>query len=599
MPWVEDNPNLVRGVTGRAPAPPVVGDPFGAAFRQENSVVSILQGLRNSGPFEYDPSHNPFDAIRGTPYYDNHLSRFTGSRSAGETDAIKRQIDQEEGDRRLIEASGVSGVIASLMAGAIDPTMGLPSGVAVKGVKDGIAFGKAAVRTGAAAAVQQATQETMLQATQETRSLSESALNVGSAAILGGLIGGAATSLLAREGRFNAAVEALDRDRQTMDTHAGNPPVPLPPGSLREPEVHPGPSTNIELIRQSEALKAEVARLRKDANEALDRGDRSAADVLFDQADAARAKMQEVDAEILQPSASAGGTAAAPAGAAATDVRQLELFPTGVGLEKVRINPMARMLNSPSLATRRAAADLAESPLRFSEGAEGVTPVLGGGPALDRLVRLTQNQTKVAVGDELDRLWTDLRFNGDKAPWFARARDRLGMLANDEALPNFEQFKSMVSEAMINGDRHDIPQVQQAAQFVRAKVFEPWKQRAIQAGLLPEDVGVVTADSYFQRVYNKQVIAARRPEFVNIVTDWLKSDQRAKLDAQGRLQAYRGGLDVAEQQSKKLALQIETRQAALAELEAQAEEITRVNKQAFQRSTALRESEFENIGGVR
>src|SRR5262245_40601589 len=533
MPWRDDNPNLVRGVTGREPAPPSEGDPFAAAFRLENSVVSMVQAIRNSGPMKRDPDHNPIEFIRDTPYFDNYASRFAASGSEAETRSIMRKIDQEENDRRTIEASGASGVVWSFLAGTLDPTIALPSGVAVKGVKEGIQFGRAAFRTAGAAAIQQATQEALLQSTQETRSATESALNVGSAAILGGLIGGVATSLLAREGRFQAAVEALDRDRRRMDEHAGNPEVPLPAGAEREPIAAPG------------------------------------------------------------------GAVAVPAGAAAADVRQLELFPTGVGLEKLRDNPMARNLNSPALATRRATADLAESPLRFVEGEAGITPVLGGGPALDRIARLAMNQTKTAVGDELDRLWTDLRFNGDKAPWFARARDRLGMLANDEALPNFEQFKSMVSEAMINGDRHDIPQVQQAAQFVRAKVFEPWKQRAIQAGLLPEDVGVVTADSYFQRVYNKQVIAARRPEFVNIVTDWLKSDQRAKLDAQGRLQAYRGGLDVAEQQSKKLALQIETRQAALAELEAQAEEITRVNKQAFQRSTALRESEFENIGGVR
>ena len=53
-------------------------------------------------------------------------------------------------------------------------------------------------------------------------------------------------------------------------------------------------------------------------------------------------------------------------------------------------------------------------------------------------------------------------------------------------------------------------QVQAAAQFIRAKVFEPWKERAIAAGLLPEDVKAKGADSYLQRVYNKQAIAAQR-----------------------------------------------------------------------------------------
>ena len=42
MPSVPDDSALMRGVTGQAPAPPEpLTDPWGAAFRQANSVVSL------------------------------------------------------------------------------------------------------------------------------------------------------------------------------------------------------------------------------------------------------------------------------------------------------------------------------------------------------------------------------------------------------------------------------------------------------------------------------------------------------------------------------------------------------------------------------
>jgi hypothetical protein len=82
-----------------------------------------------------------------------------------------------------------------------------------------------------------------------------------------------------------------------------------------------------------------------------------------------------------------------------------------------------------------------------------------------------------------------------------------------------------------------------AAQFIRNKVFEPWKKRAIDAGLLPEGVDVKTADSYVQRLYNKQAIAAKRPEFVDRVTDWLAGDQQAKAQSQEKIGLYQGALE--------------------------------------------------------
>jgi hypothetical protein len=246
------------------------------------------------------------------------------------------------------------------------------------------------------------------------------------------------------------------------------------------------------------------------------------------------------------------------AGAAAADTRALQPV-SAFGLEKLPTDPMSRMINSPSVSARRAAVDLAEPTGRFEGNLEGIPTTQG--PSLDRLVKLATNQTKVAAGDKLDELWKSLRFDGEKAPWFAKARDALGTLDRPPDLPNFDQFKRLVSDALRNGDVHDIPQVQEAAQFLRAKVFDPWKERAIKAGLLPEDVDVKTADSYLQRVYNKQAIAAQRPEFVNTVMNWMTGDQAAKAGAKDRLSGYAHQLDMAE---KRIA-SLEKNAAGLAE----------------------------------
>ena len=78
-------------------------------------------------------------------------------------------------------------------------------------------------------------------------------------------------------------------------------------------------------------------------------------------------------------------------------------------------------------------------------------------------------------------------------------------------------FEDAVGRAMRNGDADANPHVQQAAQMWRAKVFEPFKKEAIELGLLPADIPIKTAASYFSRVYNKVKLIAQEGRFKNIV----------------------------------------------------------------------------------
>jgi hypothetical protein len=497
---VPDDPGL-RAPLGQTPVTPepVTDRLLGAAFRQSNVVVSAIQAMRNSGPFTPEDNYTALPDIKDTSYFDKHATRFAASASRAETDSIKRQIDQEEADRKVLEASGGLGMIAGMVAGTLDPTMLLPGRVAVGAVKEGGAFLRGALEVGGAMAAQSTAQEIGLHASQQTRTAGESAINVASATLLGALLGGTAVSMLARGGRYEATLAALDRDRAEMAAHATGEPT-KPPTNITEniPGAPP------------------------------------------------------IAPDTLPPSAGVGMESTV--GAAATDTRTLQPV-SAFGLEKLPTDPMSRLVNSPSLAARRSAVDLAEPTGRFVENLEGIPTTAG--PSLDRLARLAINQTKVAVGDTLDRLWKDLRFAGEDAPWFARARDAIGSLDRPPELPNFDQFKAQVSEALRNGDQHAIPQVQEAAQFIRKTLFDPWKERAIKAGLLPEDIAPKTADSYLQRVYNKQAIAAQRPEFVNTVLSWLQGDQATKAAAKDRLSGYSRQLEMAEKRIAALEAQAE------------------------------------------
>lgn len=240
-----------------------------------------------------------------------------------------------------------------------------------------------------------------------------------------------------------------------------------------------------------------------------------------------------------------------PVGAAATDTRTLERVPTGIGLEKLPLNPQGRMLTQPSISGRRATADLTDIPTEVQENLKGQTTTLGGGPPVEIQARLSIDQTRVAVGDQLDRLWTDLRFAGEKAPWFAKARDQLGMLNRPPELPTFAEFKTLVSEAIQNGGEHAIPQVKEAADFIKQKVFDVWGPRAEATIEEFKQLTPKEGEGYFPHLWNKALIAARRPEFVNRLTDLYRGDQARKAAAKDRLTGLQADLEAATEKLTK------------------------------------------------
>jgi hypothetical protein len=547
--FTDTDPGFRSDITTLPPLPkplPEPGDLLAASFRQSNTVGSLYNSIANSGEFTPDPNHNPLDVIRGTKYEQAHLGNFTGSRSEAETREIMRRIDAEDKDRQTIESAGIGGVITGLAAGALDPTMFLPGGVAIKAGRAGIEFIPAAKAVGAAALAQTTAQETVLHSTQETRTLGESAVNVASGTILAALMGGAALRFLSPVERL-AAVESVDRARADLEANAARAPAATP--------AEPPPPV-------------------------------SAAPPLIPEPAPAR-----------QP---------APVGAAVADTR--ELSPAPYGLEALpkaksavaRMFPTMNALENGDHVTKAIVADLAEIPIRVRENIAGGTTTLGGGPAVDREINMFRNGFNARSSDTMLGLWAEHRF-GDRDIRAPRMRDAV-QRAMGETAPEgkltFDQFDTAVYDALRAGDTHAIPQVAEAAQWMRRELYDPVSKRATAIeGFKPLEPR--EGESYAPQLWNTELIRSRFDDHVNMWTDHLAAQQTKKAAAKERITAYHGALTVAQEQIDKTKAKIAQLSEGFDIVQARAEEATRLNKFAFQRAENLRESQYRNDGGIR
>ncbi|RVL05653.1 hypothetical protein [Sinorhizobium meliloti] len=244
------------------------------------------------------------------------------------------------------------------------------------------------------------------------------------------------------------------------------------------------------------------------------------------------------------------------AGAAASDTRNVELVKTP--LDKLpggdplgRLSPTRRVLNSPLQSARRALVDLAETPYLFEGNAEG--RAVTKGPALDRLMKLQIRQARVGFSDVLEGAVARYRLGQDDANIVQRAMMGIEDIrgATGGKLSR-QEFKTAIDEALRNGDTHPIAEVAEVAGWVRNNVLNPWRDRAIKAGLLPEGVEPETAASYMMRSWNKEKLTAQRPEAQNRIADWLTSEQSRKAAIQETLTDLGQKLDDAEDRIVKL-----------------------------------------------
>lgn len=212
------------------------------------------------------------------------------------------------------------------------------------------------------------------------------------------------------------------------------------------------------------------------------------------------------------------GVRPASAGAAAADeARGTGELAGALGAERaLRFNdPMLRLQTSESAAARNTVRDLAETPLTLAENAEGIATTIGG--AAESLAKQAQAPLAQAL-QRLDEFFRDYWGSGP----FRKIRSEIGARMGSARL-SYSQFKEATFDAMLAGDVHAIPQVQNAARALR-QVFERLRDDAIAANVpgFAEAVEAAAREGldagYVYRVYNTEAIRANRPRFVDILT---------------------------------------------------------------------------------
>ncbi len=99
-------------------------------------------------------------------------------------------------------------------------------------------------------------------------------------------------------------------------------------------------------------------------------------------------------------------------------------------------------------------------------------------------------------------------------------------------------FRDRVGIALRNGDKDpDIAQVSEGAKLIRKKVIQPLSDHLVEIGEMSADAAQTTAESYFMRVYNRDMIRANEQEFVSFLSDYYHDvnqqvAQYAKLGAE-------------------------------------------------------------------
>jgi len=430
-----------------------------AGFRTENLLGSVgMAGIDSLGTMmePAKPGYNAWAEIEGTKYEAYWKDVFVKSNSPVVTEAYKRSIDRQEEDRRLLQSSGMAGLLSATVNGIADPTVLIPGGGALSLGSKGIwRVGRSALVGAAAAGAGVAAQEAGLQASQDVRPMEESLLNISGAIVLGGVLG-AAVGKMSR-----AELASSERALEELEQIAVRVPIPGSAGS---------------------------------------------------------AAVQGYSISDLTIS---GTTTQALAKATA-------------------ITPNLRGNFRLSPVVRETFQGLADNPLYQRLHEEGKTVGLP-----------VETGVRVTIGETLDQalpIHTQLAADAKK----------LGMRVDD--------FDVEVGRAMRRGDESDNSLVAKAASLWRKRVFDPLAERATAAGLLPEDLSVSEAPSYFSRVYNIEAMVANQPRFVAIASNWLNQQMQEGYAKQ--LEKLQKRLGRLEQERQDLGLTAEERTTALEEQQA-------------------------------
>lgn len=204
MPFVDapDDLVLINKLTNLAEAPededPSAIEIASALWRQENTIGSFVNQESGLPDGVDDQSFNPYDYLtEGEKLDKKFVSHAALADTVDEIEAVRKQYAREMADRETIQKGGAMSFLVGLgVVGIADPINLIPIGGAIaKTYKAGNSILDAAVVTGSVATASTAVTEVALHQSQLTRTYGESAINLGAAALLGGVLGAGGKAL--------------------------------------------------------------------------------------------------------------------------------------------------------------------------------------------------------------------------------------------------------------------------------------------------------------------------------------------------------------------------------------------------------------------
>lgn len=529
-----------------------------SAFEEENTIASTILDSQYSFINQEDPNFDPisyvFDEVDNSVYAP-YSEKFLEFKNRKDADLYKKKLDREFKNKEVLASSGWTGFTMGVAAGILDPINLIPVfGPISKAYKAG-KYAKGIGLAAGAGAVSATASEGILQATQETRTLEESAINIGAGTLLAGALGGVGAMISKKQ--FNNLADKFKKDLETENA-----------------DVFINPDTQKMEIRPDSASAANVAEfqaIRKYYDDVLTPQLKAEGKEIPAFADFKK-QQQSLASTITQDIAGAVNVG---------NVIQGQKLLKKINLID-NLNPIQRLTQTQfAVSPRETAEKLMKTGLMWQKNKIGIA---------------SAQSAEIAKKTLQAPYFNNYKPNENKAYYNFKKRIKKEDFVNDteKNIKNDIQFFEEVSRAIRNGDVSNIREASQLAKSARNDVLNHFGREAVNVGLLSEKVLTTkpkTSESYFPRLFNRLKVIARENELRQFLNTAIKErllPNIKKAEAQKELNLNSQILDL---QTRKAELQANLDKAANEKFqEAQVDavfneaDISTENKFIFQRN---------------
>lgn len=216
-----------------------------------SDIAAMIEYAIKPPASPYDPAFNTkfTELAKASPYFERYPDSFSEVQNEVEFKIQELNIARKEENRQIIASNGAYGIAVAMATGLLSPTILLPVGALASGAKGLGSVGKTALTTAAWSVVGATASEVFVRAVDPTRTNAESGINIGAAAVLGGILGGA-FKLLSK-----ADVERIAADMGGLETGGT---IRTGPSATHEVPLGSG-SAHDDSIGAARAPKFEVA----------------------------------------------------------------------------------------------------------------------------------------------------------------------------------------------------------------------------------------------------------------------------------------------------------------------------------------------------